>query len=257
MINKNQLDEIILNSLYLMGGYNKTPFNDIIFFDEEKDIDKGIYSKTLNNLYDSDDEYLFSDLIDEFDENDDYEKEHIEIKEEENTKKENTKREQFPLNEPIIKLDPEVYKDIDVNKFDLSLNALNEETVEEIASIAMLLSKLYDKHKEMLDMVSKGITDKDKYYKKHLEKMKLIYDVYNKMVERKINDMTKTFNEFGKYVISSKYCKNKPGVVAMIAPTIVYTRSVLIKGLDNTFETFLEQATTETDEILVLVDLIK
>lgn len=257
MINKNQLDEIIVNSLYLMGGYNKTPFNDIIFFDEEKDIDKGIYSKTLNNLYDSDDEYLFSDLIDEFDENDDYEKEHIEIKEEENTKKENTKKEQFPLNEPIIKLDPEVYKDIDVNKFDLTLNALNEETVEEIASIAMLLSKLYDKHKEMLDMVSKGITDKDKYYKKHLEKMKLIYDVYNKMVERKINDMTKTFNEFGKYVISSKYCKNKPGVVAMIAPTIVYTRSVLIKGLDNTFETFLEQATTETDEILVLVDLIK
>ena len=257
MINKNQLDEIIVNSLYLMGGYNKTPFNDIIFFDEEKDIDKGIYSKTLNNLYDSDDEYLFSDLIDEFDENDDYEKEHIEIKEEETTKKENTKKEQFPLNEPIIKLDPEVYKDIDVNKFDLTLNALNEETVEEIASIAMLLSKLYDKHKEMLDMVSKGITDKDKYYKKHLEKMKLIYDVYNKMVERKINDMTKTFNEFGKYVISSKYCKNKPGVVAMIAPTIVYTRSVLIKGLDNTFETFLEQATTETDEILVLVDLIK
>lgn len=257
MINKNQLDEIILNSLYLMGGTNKTPFNDIIFFDEEKDIDKGIYSKVLNNLYDSDDEYLFSDLIDEFDENDDYEKEHIEIKEEETTKKENTKKEQFPLDEPIIKLDPEVYKDIDVNKFDLSLNALNEETVEEIASIAMLLSKLYDKHKEMIDMVSKGITDKDKYYKKHLEKMKLIYDVYNKMVERKINDMTKTFNEFGKYVISSKYCKNKPGVVAMIAPTIVYTRSVLIKGLDNTFETFLEQATTETDEILVLVDLIK
>lgn len=257
MINKNQLDEIILNSLYLMGGSNKTPFNDIIFFDEEKDIDKGIYSKTLNNLYDGDDEYLFSDLIDEFDENDDYEKEHIEIKEEETTKKENTKREQFPLDEPIIKLDPEVYKDIDVNKFDLSLNALNEETVEEIASIAMLLSKLYDKHKEMIDMVSKGITDKDKYYKKHLEKMKLIYDVYNKMVERKINDMTKTFNEFGKYVISSKYCKNKPGVVAMIAPTIVYTRSILIKGLDNTFETFLEQATTETDEILVLVDLIK
>lgn len=257
MINKNQLDEIIVNSLYLMGGYNKTPFNDIIFFDEEKDIDKGIYSKTLNNLYDSDDEYLFSDLIDEFDENDDYEKERIEIKEEETTKKENTKKEQFPLNEPIIKLDPEVYKDIDVNKFDLTLNALNEETVEEIASIAMLLSKLYDKHKEMLDMVSKGITDKDKYYKKHLDKMKLIYDVYNKMVERKINDMTKTFNEFGKYVISSKYCKNKPGVVAMIAPTIVYTRSVLIKGLDNTFETFLEQATTETDEILVLVDLIK
>ena len=257
MINKNQLDEIIVNSLYLMGGYNKTPFNDIIFFDEEKDIDKGIYSKTLNNLYDSDDEYLFSDLIDEFNEDDDYEKEHIEIKEEETTKKENTKKEQFPLNEPIIKLDPEVYKDIDVNKFDLSLNALNEETVEEIASIAMLLSKLYDKHKEMLDMVSKGITDKDKYYKKHLEKMKLIYDVYNKMVERKINDMTKTFNEFGKYVISSKYCKNKPGVVAMIAPTIVYTRSILIKGLDNTFETFLEQATTETDEILVLVDLIK
>lgn len=257
MINKNQLDEIIVNSLYLMGGYNKTPFNDIIFFDEEKDIDKGIYSKTLNNLYDSDDEYLFSDLIDEFDENDDYEKERIEIKEEETTKKENTKKEQFPLNEPIIKLDPEVYKDIDVNKFDLTLNALNEETVEEIASIAMLLSKLYDKHKEMLDMVSKGINDKDKYYKKHLEKMKLIYDVYNKMVERKINDMTKTFNEFGKYVISSKYCKNKPGVVAMIAPTIVYTRSVLIKGLDNTFETFLEQATTETDEILVLVDLIK
>ena len=252
MINKNQLDEIIVNSLYLMGGYNKTPFNDIIFFDEEKDIDKGIYSKTLNNLYDSDDEYLFSDLIDEFDENDDYEKEHIEIKEEETTKKE-----QFPLNEPIIKLDPEVYKDIDVNKFDLSLNALNEETVEEIASIAMLLSKLYDKHKEMLDMVSKGITDKDKYYKKHLEKMKLIYNVYNKMVERKISDMTKTFNEFGKYVISSKYCKNKPGVVAMIAPTIVYTRSILIKGLDKTFETFLEQATTETDEILVLVDLIK
>ena len=257
MINKNQLDEIIVNSLYLMGGYNKTPFNDIIFFDEEKDIDKGIYSKTLNNLYDGDDEYLFSDLIDEFDENDDYEKEHIEIKEEETTKKENTKREQFPLDEPIIKLDPEVYKDIDVNKFDLSLNALNEETVEEIASIAMLLSKLYDKHKEMIDMVSKGITDKDKYYKKHLEKMKLIYDVYNKMVERKINDMTKTFNEFGKYVLSSKYCKNKPGVVAMIAPTIVFTRSILIKGLDNTFETFLEQATTETDEILVLVDLIK
>lgn len=257
MINKNQLDEIILNSLYLMGGSNKTPFNDIIFFDEEKDIDKGIYSKVLNTLYNSDDEYLFSDLIDEFDENDDYEKEHIEIKEEETTKKENTKREQFPLDEPIIKLDPEVYKDIDVNKFDLSLNALNEETVEEIASIAMLLSKLYDKHKEMIDMVSKGITDKDKYYKKHLEKMKLIYDVYNKMVERKINDMTKTFNEFGKYVISSKYCKNKPGVVAMIAPTIVFTRSVLIKGLDNTFETFLEQATTETDEILVLVDLIK
>ena len=257
MINKNQLDEIILNSLYLMGGSNKTPFNDIIFFDEEKDIDKGIYSKVLNTLYNSDDEYLFSDLLDDFDENDDYdyenEKEHIEIKEEE----ENTKKERFPLDEPIIKLDPEVYKDIDVNKFDLSLNALNEETVEEIASIAMLLSKLYDKHKEMIDMDSKGITDKDKYYKKHLEKMKLIYDVYNKMVERKINDMTKTFNEFGKYVISSKYCKNKPGVVAMIAPTIVYTRSILIKGLDNTFETFLEQATTETDEILVLVDLIK
>lgn len=257
MINKNQLDEIILNSLYLMGGSNKTPFNDIIFFDEEKDIDKGIYSKVLNTLYNSDDEYLFSDLIDEFDENDDYEKEYIEIKEEENTKKENTKKEQFPLDEPIIKLDPEVYKDIDVNKFDLSLNALNEETTEEIASIAMLLSKLYDKHKEMIDMVSKGITDKDKYYKKHLEKMKLIYNVYNKMVERKISDMTKTFNEFGKYVISSKYCKNKPGVVAMIAPTIVYTRSILIKGLDNTFEAFLEQATTETDEILVLVDLIK
>lgn len=256
MINKNQLDEIILNSLYLMGGSNKTPFNDIIFFDEEKDIDKGIYSKVLNTLYNSDDEYLFSDLLDEFDD-DDYEneKEYIEIKEEE--EEENTKKEQFPLNEPIIKLDPEVYKDIDVNKFDLSLNALNEETTEEIASIAMLLSKLYDKHKEMIDMVSKGITDKDKYYKKHLEKMKLIYDVYNKMVERKINDMTKTFNEFGKYVISSKYCKNKPGVVAMIAPTIVFTRSVLIKGLDNTFETFLEQATTETDEILVLVDLIK
>ena len=73
MINKNQLDEIILNSLYLMGGSNKTPFNDIIFFDEEKDIDKGIYSKVLNTLYNSDDEYLFSDLLDDFDENDDYE----------------------------------------------------------------------------------------------------------------------------------------------------------------------------------------
>lgn len=255
MINKNQLDEIIVNSLYLMGGDNKTPFNDIIFFEEEKDIDKGIYSKTLNNLYDADDEYIFSDLIDEFDENDDYEKEYIKIKEEENTKKE--KKETFPLDEPIIKLDPEVYKDIDVNKFDLSLNALNEETTEEIASIAMLLSNLYDKHKEMLDMVSEGITDRDKYYKKHLEKIKLIHEVYNKMVDRKINDMTKTFNEFGKYVLSSEYCKNKPGVVAMIAPTIVYTRSVLIKGLDNTFKTFIEQATTETDEILVLVDLIK
>mgnify|MGYP006867380439 CR=1 FL=1 len=46
MINKNQLDEIIVNSLYLMGGDNKTPFNDIIFFEEEKDIDEGIYSKT-------------------------------------------------------------------------------------------------------------------------------------------------------------------------------------------------------------------
>lgn len=257
MINKNQLDEIIVNSLYLMGGDNKTPFNDIIFFEEEKDIDKGIYSKTLNNLYDADDEYIFSDLIDDFDEDDDYEKEYIKIKEEENTKKEKKEKEAFPLDEPIIKLDPEVYKDIDVNKFDLSLNALNEETAEEIASIAMLLSNLYDKHKEMLDMVSKGITDRDKYYKKHLEKIKLIHEVYNKMVDRKINDMTKTFNEFGKYVLSSKYCKNKPGVVAMIAPTIVYTRSVLIKGLDNTFKTFIEQATTETDEILVLVDLIK
>lgn len=255
MINKNQLDEIIVNSLYLMGGDNKTPFNDIIFFEEEKDIDKGIYSKTLNNLYDADDEYIFSDLIDDFDEDDDYEKEYIKIKEEENTKKK--KKETFPLDEPIIKLDPEVYKDIDVNKFDLSLNALNEETTEEIASIAMLLSNLYDKHKEMLDMVSEGITDRDKYYKKHLEKIKLIHEVYNKMVDRKINDMTKTFNEFGKYVLSSEYCKNKPGVVAMIAPTIVYTRSVLIKGLDNTFKTFIEQATTETDEILVLVDLIK
>lgn len=256
MINKNQLDEIIVNSLYLMGGSNKTPFNDIIFFEEEKDIDKGIYSKTLNNLYDADDEYIFSDLIDEFDEIEYYENDHIKIKEDENIQKEK-KKEEFPLDEPIIKLDPEVYKDIDVNKFDLSLNALNEETTEEIASIAMLLSNLYDKHKEMLDMVSEGITDRDKYYKKHLEKMKLIHDVYNKMVDRKINDMTKTFNEFGKYVLSSKYCKNKPGVVAMIAPTIVYTRSVLIKGLDNTFKTFIEQATTETDEILVLVDLIK
>lgn len=256
MINKNQLDEIIVNSLYLMGGSNKTPFNDIIFFEEEKDIDEGIYSKTLNNLYDADDEYIFSDLIDEFDEIEYHEKDHIKIKEDENIKKEK-KKEEFPLDEPIIKLDPEVYKDIDVNKFDLSLNALNEETTEEIASIAMLLSNLYDKHKEMLDMVSEGITDRDKYYKKHLEKIKLIHSVYNKMVDRKINDMTKTFNEFGKYVLSSKYCKNKPGVVAMIAPTIVYTRSVLIKGLDNTFKTFIEQATTETDEILVLVDLIK
>lgn len=261
MINKNQLDEIIVNSLYLMGEDNKTPFNDIVFFEEEKDIDKGIYSKTMDTLYNMDDDFSFSDLIytstgeGEFDGDIAYQKkDHMEINQDENIKKE---KEEFPLDEPIIKLDPEVYKDIDVNKFDLSLNALNEETTEEIASIAMLLSKLYDKHKEMLDMVSEGITDRDKYYKKHLEKIKLIFSVYNKMVDRKINDMTKTFNEFGKYVLSSKYCKNKPGVVAMIAPTIVYTRSVLIKGLDKTFETFLEQATTETDEVLVLIDLIK
>ena len=69
--------------------------------------------------------------------------------------------------------------------------------------------------------------------------------------------LTKTFNEFGKYVLSSKYCKNKPEVIAMIAPTIVYTRSIIIKGLDETFETFLEQANTETDEVIGLVDLIK
>lgn len=258
MINKNQLDEIIVNSLYLMGGDNKTPFNDIIFFEEEKDIDKGIYSKTMDILYNIDEDFSFSDFIytstgEEFDENTDYQKDHMEIKRD-NIKKE---KEEFPLDEPIIKLDPEVYKDIDVNKFDLSLKALNEETVEEIASIAMLLSNLYDKHKEMLDMISEGITDRDKYYKKHLEKIKLISTVYNKMVDRKINDMTKTFNEFGKYVLNSKYCKNKPGVVAMIAPTIVYTKSVLIKGLDDTFESFLEQATNETDEVLVLLDLIK
>lgn len=267
MINKKQLDEIIANSLCLMGESNNTPFNDMVFFDE--DIDKDIYDKTCDKLYgfedDFEDDFSFSDLlcVDKFNEYTSDEKEEQDDtkqskEEKQYEKKECTEEKQsFPLDEPVIKLDPEVYKDIDVNKFDLTLNALTEETPEEVASIALLLSKLYDKHKEMLDMVLEGITDKEKYYEKHLEKSKLISKVYNTMLDRKLDDMTKTFNEFGKYVLSSKYCKNKPEVIAMIAPTIVYTRSIIIKGLDETFETFLEQANTETDEVIGLVDLIK
>ena len=65
MINKKQLDEIIANSLCLMGESNNTPFNDMVFFDE--DIDKDIYDKTCDKLYgfedDFEDDFSFSDLL--------------------------------------------------------------------------------------------------------------------------------------------------------------------------------------------------
>jgi len=263
-MNKNQFDEILINALYMLGGTNDTPFKDIKFFEEEKNIDDGIYYKTMQCLEGLDD--------DEFDE--DYDYSSIDINEiaEDITSKINvdqivddvmdrlSKKDSseliFPGDAPIIILDPEIYKDLDVNRFDLTLNNFKKIDDDDLKKIANIEEKIKKINIEMLNKVKMGIKSKDVYDILHKRKNSLIEDLYNNICDKKTDEIENIMTDFCNYVINSQYCKDKSSVITMVGSTVVCVRNFMINEVDNLFKPILIKAGKDSDVIMTLVNLL-
>lgn len=266
-MDKNQFDEALINAIYLLGGSNTTPFKDIIFFEEEKDINDKLYNKTIDVLERmSDDCYLddYDDImIDKIDDVDDLienVKSKIDVdKIADDVMKRLSEKastyELFPSDIPVIVLDPEVYKDLDVNKFDLTLGNFKKLTDSDLDDIENLKEEIEELNIDMLNTVRIQIKDKKVFARKHKEKYKKIEDLYDKICDRKTEEIENLMNDFCKYIISSKYCKNKPSVITLVASSTVCIRNYMIKCLDDIFKPIITKASKDTDTVLTLLDL--
>lgn len=269
-MNKNQFDEILINALYMLGGTNDTPFKDIKFFEEEENIDDGIYHKTMQCLEGFDDDFDYDDNDDDYDY--DYSTVDItEIAEDITSKidinqivddvmdrlsKKDASELIFPGDAPIIILDPEIYKDLDVNKFDLTLDRFKKIDDEDLKKILDIEEKIKKINIEMLDNIKLGIKSKNIYNLLHEKKNGLIEDIYNEICDKKTDEIENIMTDFCNYVISSQYCKDKPSVITMVGSTVVCIRNFIISEVDKLFKPILTKAGRDSDVIMTLVNLL-
>ena len=73
--------------------------------------------------------------------------------------------------------------------------------------------------------------------------------------DRKTEEIENAMNEFCKYIISSKYCENKPSVITLIASSTMCIRNYIVKCLDDIFTPIINKASRDTDIVLLLLDL--
>lgn len=282
-MDKNQFDEVLINALYLLGGTNETPFKDIIFFEE--DINDEVANKILKSLDGCnddypDDNYLLDKYLDNYyDDLDDYDdiistnindlikdiQSKIDVdKIAKDVMKRITDRNAITIDDmlssnildtPIIILDPDIYKDLDVNKYNVTLNNFKKLSNSDLCDIEKLKKEIEDLNNEMLNMVNSQIKDKKLINDKHDEKYKKIEALYDTMCDRKTEDVEKLMNEFCEYIISSKYCENKPSVIALIASSTMFIRNYIVKCLDDIFTPIIKKASKDTDMVLLLLDL--
>lgn len=273
-MDKKQFDEVLINALYLLGGDNNTPFKDIIFFDEEKDIDDKTYHNTMNsleciNIRDD------SDLFDDEEYDYDYDISPIksvqeaidDIKSKLNIDKiqndivdkifNNIKEkptEMFDDSMPVIGLDPDIYRDLDVYKYDLTLKRFKVISDEDIMKIEELKKDLADLNTEMLNNIKDIKKNKDMYCEAHRTKSKMIDELYTEICDKKTEEIEDIMCEFCEYVISSKYCNSIPSVVSLVASTIVSIRNYVIIYIDTLFKPLIN--IMDSDLILTMIDLL-
>lgn len=263
-MDKNQFDEVLINALYLLGGANETPFKDIIFFEEEKDISEEIENKTMRSLdYYDEDDYLDSyddmivdyedlnELVDDIKSKIDVDKIAEDVMD--RLSKKIISSDMIPKDLPIIILDPNIYKDLDVNKFDLTLGSLTELADDDLNRISILKKDIENINIQMLDRIKSKIKIKSLYLELHKEKNKKIEDLYNIICDKKTEEIENIMNDFCKYVISSEYCKNKTSIITLIASTTVYVKNFMIKSLDDIFKPIIVKAGNDTDIVLMLL----
>lgn len=279
-MDKNQFDEVLINALYLLGGTNETPFKDIIFFEE--DINDEVANKILKSLDSYNDDYPDDNYIDNYYDDsylDDYDdiittdindlvkdiQSKIDVdKIAKDVMKRITDRNAITIDDilssnildtPIIILDPDIYKDLDVNKYNLTLNSFKKLSDADLCDIEKLKKEIEDLNNEMLNMVNSQIKDKKLINDKHAEKYKKIEALYDAICDRKTEEAEKLMNEFCEYIISSKYCENKPSVISLIASSTMCIRNYIVKCLDDIFTPIIKKASKDTDMVLLLLDL--
>ena len=279
-MDKNQFDEVLINALYLLGGTNTTPFKDIIFFEE--DINDEVANKILKSLDGcNDDNYLVDKYIDDYYDNsylDDYDDivttdiddliKNIQSKIDVDKIAKDVMKKITDYNDtinnmsstdildtPIILLDPEIYKDLDVNKYNLTLNNFKKLSNSDLCAIEKLKEEIEELNNEMLNMVNSQIKDKKIINDKHTEKYKKIEALYDTICDRKTKEIENSMNEFCEYIISSKYCENKPSVITLVASSTMCIRNYIVKCLDDIFTPIINKASKDTDTVLLLLDL--
>lgn len=276
-MNKNQFDEVLINALHLLGGgSNLTPFKDIIFFEEKENISDGMLNRTLKSVDEYIDDYCTENsYIDDYDYDYDDVTTNIDdlIKNIQSkidvdkiakdvmkkiTDYNNTLDDMLStdiLDTPIILLDPEIYKDLDVNKYNLTLNNFKKLSNSDLCAIEKLKEEIKELNNEMLNMVSSQIKDKKLINDKHYEKYKKIEALYDTICDKKTEEIEKTMNEFCEYIISSKYCENKSSVITLIASSTICIRNYIVKYLDDIFTPIINKSSKDTDTVLLLLDL--
>lgn len=279
-MDKNQFDEVLINALYLLGGTNETPFKDIIFFEEN--INDEVANKILKSLDGYNDDYPDDNYIDNYYDDsyfDDYDdiittdindlvkniQSKIDVdKIAKDVMKRITDRNAITIDDilssnildtPIIILDPDIYKDLDVNKYNLTLNSFKKLSDADLCDIEKLKKEIEDLNNEMLNMVNSQIKDKKLINDKHAEKYKKIEALYDTICDRKTEEAEKLMNEFCEYIISSKYCENKPSVISLIASSTMCIRNYIVNCLDDIFTPIIKKASKDTDMVLLLLDL--
>ena len=270
-MDKNQFDEVLMNALYLLGG-TSTPFKDITFFEEIFDISEEIENKTLRLLDIRTDDIYIDDYDDDYDDDvvipdmDDLIKDiqsKIDVdkivkdvmkKISDNTILNDTLSPGI-LDTPIILLDPDIYKDLDVNKYNVTLNTFKKLSDSDLLAIEKLKKEIEEINNNMLDMVSSQFKDKSLINNKHIQKYKKIEALYDMICDKKTEEIENTMNEFCKYIISSKYCENKPSVITLIASSTICIRNYIVKCLDDIFTPIINKASRDTDILLLLLDL--
>lgn len=279
-MDKNQFDEVLINALYLLGGTNETPFKDIIFFEEN--INDEVANKILKSLDGYNDDYPDDNYIDNYYDDsyfDDYDdiittdindlvkdiQSKIDVdKIAKDVMKRITDRNAITIDDilssnildtPIIILDPDIYKDLDVNKYNLTLNNFKKLSDADLCDIEKLKKEIEDLNNEMLNIVNSQIKDKELINDKHAEKYKKIEALYDAICDRKTEEAEKVMNEFCEYIISSKYCENKPSVISLIASSTMCIRNYIVNCLDDIFTPIIKKASKDTDMVLLLLDL--
>ena len=279
-MDKNQFDEVLINALYLLGGTNETPFKDIIFFEEN--INDEVANKILKSLDSYNDDYPDDNYIDNYYDDsylDDYDdiittdindlvkdiQSKIDVdKIAKDVMKRITDRNAITIDDilssnildtPIIILDPDIYKDLDVNKYNLTLNSFKKLSDADLCDIEKLKKEIEDLNNEMLNIVNSQIKDKKLINDKHAEKYKRIEALYDAICDRKTEEAEKLMNEFCEYIISSKYCENKPSVISLIASSTMCIRNYIVNCLDDIFTPIIKKASKDTDMVLLLLDL--
>ena len=273
-MDKNQFDEVLINALYLLGGTNTTPFKDITFFEEAANISEEIENKTLKSLDSCIDDMYIDDYDDDYDDDDvvitDMDKliEDIQSKIDVDKivkdvmKKISDRNKTIDdilssdiLDTPIIILDPDIYKDLDVNKYNITLNTFKKLSNSDLYDIEKLKKELEEINNNMLNMLNSQFKNKTLINLEHNQKYKKIEALYDMICDRKTEEIENAMNEFCKYIISSKYCENKPSVITLIASSTMCIRNYIVKCLDDIFTPIINKASRDTDIVLLLLDL--